>query len=116
MNSRSKSDAGVIHHIVHVTQDALQAHTGKVAMWIVAGFARESYMWCLISRTDRPVGVVASSHFMNGSGIHPRDLQLFHAFNTLAQSSGTGEGFLPSGARGLAGVVVGANMMGLVPT
>jgi len=56
---------------------------------------------------------------MNSSGIHPRDLQLFHTFNTLStlvQSSGTGEGFLPSGAKGLAGVVAAANMIGVVPT
>jgi hypothetical protein len=64
------------------------------------------------------VGLMAGSHFLNGwNGVHPRDAQLFHAFNTLAQSVGAGEGILPNSARGLAGVVgAGAGLIGRVPT
>lgn len=64
------------------------------------------------------VGLMAGSHFLTGgNGMHPRDAQLFLAFNTLAQSVGAGEGILPGSAKGLAGVVgAGAGLIGRVPT
>lgn len=112
-STRTVHNPGVINNIVYVTQDAL---TGKMAAYIFAGFAGG---WTTSWPTRlTAVGLMAGSHFLTGgNGMHPRDAQLFLAFNTLAQSVGAGEGILPGSAKGLAGVVgAGAGLIGRVPT